>query len=763
VSAGCRDPRFREWIHAYELGLLGETESELLEAHMMDCANCFSEVQRFRKTTGLINNDADVHALLDRIVSEENALKTHEATELPPKERSFLSRVLPVSIAAAAALIFLIVQPWEIIIRSSQEAVAAENRVAVMHFANLTDTSDSLATGAVLASLLTTDLSRSSYVQVVSQRRIGALYRFLNAEDPGPLPDSLLPEIARHTAARYVLTGDIRQDDSSTLVTVALHDVEEDLRVAAIEVAGGPDETYFSLVDRLTVLIKAALGLPEEALNELDPCVADITTDSPDAYYHYIKAKHAISRMYAFDAARQYRRALDYDHTFAMAWYGLWQLQGGDYIDSALVYADSVTEIERRFIAIGKSTAEGDIEGATNELREVLDLWPDEPQALLGLANFEMQAGRYDSAVHYLNRSIEVDPLFKMAYNQLAYAYLFLGDYTKAIAAVDRYIAIAPDEPNPHDTKGDLYAAQGSTQEAIRSYAEALRVNPDFNPSAWKLGHLLLFDEQFDSAYSVYKATTQSSIPDVRAFSRQFMVYPLVIRGQYGEALVLLDDGIGADRLEDQPVAAANKHLIRAYILAELSRPADAIAEGQEGLRLLEEQGSTPGVTYETLYALLLTQMDSSARAEQVAARLLQNAQGGSRDSSYYFLLKGAIARSEGRMSSATAYLERAVNLSNQFEARYWLARHLLESRQPDRAAGILEELLQEYTGRRAMLGLCSVRIHYYLGIAYEQTGRKDRAREQYERFLRIRSDADFESEPMSDARARLTKLNSES
>ena len=68
----------------------------------------------------------------------------------------------------------------------------------------------------------------------------------------------------------------------------------------------------------------------------------------------------------------------------------------------------------------------------------------------------------------------------KNAYNLLAYSYDNIDNLEKSIWAIDKYIEIAPDEPNPYDTRGDLYARNGQVELAIASYRKALAIKPDF-------------------------------------------------------------------------------------------------------------------------------------------------------------------------------------------------------------------------------------------------------------------------------------------
>ncbi|MBP1648938.1 MAG: Anaphase-promoting complex, cyclosome, subunit 3, partial [Bacteroidetes bacterium] len=54
---------------------------------------------------------------------------------------------------------------------------------------------------------------------------------------------------------------------------------------------------------------------------------------------------------------------------------------------------------------------------------------------------------------------------------------------------------------------------------------------------------------------------------------------------------------------------------------------------------------------------------------------------------------------------------------------------------------------------------IAAVKAHYWLGVAYEQLGRKNDAAGEYRTFLEIWKDADFPSPEMKDARSRLERL----
>jgi len=55
---------------------------------------------------------------------------------------------------------------------------------------------------------------------------------------------------------------------------------------------------------------------------------------------------------------------------------------------------------------------------------------------------------------------------------------------------------------------------------------------------------------------------------------------------------------------------------------------------------------------------------------------------------------------------------------------------------------------------------IAAVKAHYWLGVAYEQQGRKDDAVKEYQKFLQLWKEADFDSPELKDAKLRLSKIH---
>jgi tetratricopeptide (TPR) repeat protein len=91
------------------------------------------------------------------------------------------------------------------------------------------------------------------------------------------------------------------------------------------------------------------------------------------------------------------------------------------------------------------------------------------------------------------------------------------------------------------------------------------------------------------------------------------------------------------------------------------------------------------------------------------------------------------------------------------------LARAYLEADQLGEAVTEYENILMGYYEPNLGRSLFQiVKAHYYLGVAYENSGWVDKAIEQYETFLDIWKNADEGLESVEDAKERLARLKAD-
>ena len=381
--------------------------------------------------------------------------------------RKLLTFLVPAAVVCALIVMFFVFEPFRLEMGPGQEAMATENSLAVMYFDNMPDPADSNKYSKMITSLLITDLSGSEYLQVVSRQRLYDLLKLIGKEDASTIDRSVATEVAAKAGAKWILTGDILQIEPTIVLTseVSVGETGEILTTHRID--GEEGENLFAVVDRLSAEIKASLALPEHATVEIDRPVADVTTHSPDAYRFYLDGLEYGERLYWSEAEASYKKAIAFDTTFAMAYYRLANVSMGDtrkdMAAKAVKYADRASKREALYIKQFEAVLDGEHEEAISILEKLVAEYPEEKEALMTLGTYYRSLhADLEKAAEYYDRAIAVDPLYKNAYNMMAYNYNDLGEFEKMLWAINKYVELAPDEANPYDSRGDLLASNGS-------------------------------------------------------------------------------------------------------------------------------------------------------------------------------------------------------------------------------------------------------------------------------------------------------------
>jgi len=688
---------------------------------------------------------------------------------IPPSRRRLLSYLVPASVVFIVAFVLLVLRPFKLDIVPEESAIAEQSSLAVMYFDNLVDPEDKDRLAQMITSLLITDLSESQYaMRVVSQQRLYDILKLVGNEDMTRVDKTVASEVAREAEVKWILTGDILQTEPRIVLTSDISDAATGAILATQRVTGEEGEDLFSVVDKLTEQINEDLSLSGEGQRGLDRAVADVTTHSPEAYRYYLQGVEQSQKAYIPEAIANFEKALEFDSTFAMAYFKLALAKEGldrkVYVARAMEYSDRVSKKERLYIEALHAGLFGDEEKMEKGLKNIIERFPHDKGAFELLVYHYYSKRRYAEAVRYLNRVLEMDPLHKTSYNLLAYTYHHMRDFDKSIWAINEYISIAPDEANPYDTRGDLYAWNGKIDEAIESYRTALEKKPDFYASRVNLGHMYLFKGEYARAESCYKDLSSSADRDTRSLGRAYLANVFAYRGKLALALEVLDHGIAADRMERaEGRTLANKYFLKAILYDQKGDLDAALREMEQGVEVLRQADPDSPVYARNHLVWILSRKGEIAKAEQVVNALEKDIEG--KDAAYgglYWHARGCLELAKGNPEAAVADFEKADQIIIEFYIRYPLCTAYLEANMVGEAVASLEKMLSKYTAGRAGIATWGVKAHYLLGLAYEKSGWNSKAIEKYQEFLEIWKDADPGIPEVEDARERVARLKSE-
>lgn len=118
--------------------------------------------------------------------------------------------------------------------------------------------------------------------------------------------------------------------------------------------------------------------------------------------------------------------------------------------------------------------------------KKLVEMYPKDVNSYLNLSMFQYFKKDFDGEISTLNNALNISDRKDFIYNALAYAYMEKAQFKDAEAALDKYIALSPQLPNPYDSKGDLYMR---TKEYTKAYENFMKANNI--DTAWSKGKAL--------------------------------------------------------------------------------------------------------------------------------------------------------------------------------------------------------------------------------------------------------------------------------
>jgi len=272
-----------------------------------------------------------------------------------------------------------------------------------------------------------------------------------------------------------------------------------------------PDYTP-AVLKRGALLLK--LGRFKESDAVLEPLIAQ-NPSSAETLYTLGRVKFAEGD---FAAAEDfYRRACEAYPTYGAAWFGLAEAgrRLGHNADSQKDYrlAESykdrkppaedpllgemvklATGIETRLAEAKRLMDRRKFDEASRIYKEVLIGHPDNPDCLVNLlymAQFPNQSSPEEVEALYATAS-RTSPNVPQVYLYYGTALAIQGKFEPAVAAIEKGIALKPDDGEAQAWLADVMMRQHRPAQAIEHYRLALKVEPSFRPARLMLGQLLI-------------------------------------------------------------------------------------------------------------------------------------------------------------------------------------------------------------------------------------------------------------------------------
>jgi copper transport protein len=133
---------------------------------------------------------------------------------------------------------------------------------------------------------------------------------------------------------------------------------------------------------------------------------------------------------------------------------------------------------EEYFAQARDLAAQGELEGASALLDQVVELAPRFVQALQGRSIMAMDQGNLEQAIADLDRIVALDPTYADGFYYRAEAYRLSGRLADAVAGYSQAIALEPTHSDALYARGVLHANNGAQEKAIDDLQRFLQLEP---------------------------------------------------------------------------------------------------------------------------------------------------------------------------------------------------------------------------------------------------------------------------------------------
>ena len=745
-----------------------------------------SELKRLKRDTDEITGKFDISDIsqskrssVAKSRKKSNGREKRKTTTivLTPKKRNL---ILGVGIIALALIVGLtLFFSKGIFEQGAPPPVQKEKSIAVMYFDNQTNKE---GLEKILVDMLTTNLSRFDQLQVVSSQRLYDILRAIGKEDLQSIDKEVATEVARRADVRIMMLGSIIQIGNRIRINAQLSDVKTGRNIGSQQVDGKRIEDLFSMADILTENVVQEIGVTQEVEKQIN--IADLTTQSIEAYNYYIKGLQADQLLYHEEAVENMEKAIEIDSTFASAYLYLAQgyndlqnvKQRNQTIKKAKKFSQGASEKERLYIDASYSIyIEKNRAKRYKILQKIADKYPNDKRIhyLLGGIYAGMD---FNKALEEYQKALELDPNYGPVLNALAYLYLQPEnqDYEKAMEYVRRYIKLHPNDANPHDTMADLYFTMGRIDDAIEKYKEAARIDPGF--SEHRIGYMYSLKEQYEDAlYWIDQSITLGEAGGEKAERYQWRGFLHYWLGQYDKAITDIQKAseIFMGMNNQYKVALSDFCLYRIY------NDAGMTDKSQVHLNRMEEYFNTTQHEHTSNFYIMFKMLtefgkfnlnsiiDTSRADPSIISRVKAGKKWANLYYNYIFPNKlidlGAYQRAI-KFCKENQKLNIKINSNPEsyifynFTRKNILAKAYLEN-------GDFEEAIKEYN--RILqpnpelndLRLIHPVFHYELAQVYQQNEQTEQAIEHYNNFLEYWDKADKENSKLQDAREAISTL----
>ncbi|MEN3327447.1 MAG: eukaryotic-like serine/threonine-protein kinase [Acidobacteriota bacterium] len=335
--------------------------------------------------------------------------------------------------------------------RNSHPLMTERDTVLLTDFVN---TTGEPVFDGTLKQALAVNLGQTPFLNLFPDDRVRETLRFMGRSPDDRITRDVGREICERQGIKAMLTGTIAGLGSHYVITLEAVNPRSGDPVAREQIEAESKEKVLASLSTAAMNLRKKLGESLSSMQKYDVNIEQATTSSLEALKAYTMANDERAKGRSREALTFYKRAVDLDPNFAMAYARIGvqyvneeQLETAkEYVQKAYELRDRVSERERLYI---EEKYYSYITGEIDQTIETLKTW----------------------ARLYPNDFIP--------HNNLSLNYRLIGRNEEALPEALEAVRLSPNNISGHDNLVDSFMSLGRFDEAEQAGREAQKINPD--------------------------------------------------------------------------------------------------------------------------------------------------------------------------------------------------------------------------------------------------------------------------------------------
>jgi serine/threonine protein kinase/tetratricopeptide (TPR) repeat protein len=307
---------------------------------------------------------------------------------------------------------------------------------------------------------LSVELDQSPFLTLISDSKVQQELRLMGQPKDARLTAEIALQICERTASAAILEGSIASLGSQYVLALRAKNCNTGIVLDQEQAVAAKKEDVLNYLSQIARTFRTRVGESLANVEQHSTPLAEATTSSLEALEAYSSAMKVNTSAGHVAAIPLFRRAVEIDPKFAMAYANL----GLAYSDigSSVLSAESTTKAwrlrdrvsdrEKFFIDF---TYDRQVTGNLEKADQTLELWlqtyprgeAPSPQDLLGGLSTQ-GTGRFERAIETSQKKIALDPNFIFGYGNLARSYFYLDRFQEAESTLQRASERKLENPN---------------------------------------------------------------------------------------------------------------------------------------------------------------------------------------------------------------------------------------------------------------------------------------------------------------------------